>query len=237
MNTIHPHEAPELVDLVALGESSRSDYWRFALTKGREPDETTGTHEVWTVNRGVRLFAADVVFVLDEIEREAARDPAYGDALDKAMRAGVRLVSTRIDVAHQRWDGVHAFPARAVMHALGMDPARDDPYWHNSIPMVVAYALAIGVPRMRIWGCDYTHPDGRILESNRANLEFWLGRARERGMRVQLPPSTTLCNTRTYGGRLVVYGLVAEDEGAHRAFLETGPEELYPGGARVAPIE
>lgn len=228
--TKHPYvevTVPAIVDLVCLGESSRSDWWRYCLEKDRQPEAES--RAVWTVNRGVMLFAADVCFVLDEIESEAARDPRYGEALKVATRAGTpALITTRKGggVSSDFAETVAEFPARAVMLSLGMDPEKDDPYWHNSVPMIVAYAMAIGVQTLRIWGADYTMPDGRVLEADRANLEFWLGRARQSGMEIQLPPNTTLMNNNTTRG-LKVYGLVDQSAASARSFLNSGGIDLW----------
>lgn len=213
----HPTgEWPTHVHLVALGTTARTEWTQHMLSKHQPASDEHW--EVWTVNRGVRLFKADLVFVLDEIENEAALDPAYGQAL---LHHSGPIISTKCEGAYSH---AHPYPARAVLASLGMDPDVVDPYWHNSIPMIIAYAMAIGVQTLGLWGCDYTRPDGFVMEADRANCEHWCGRAAQAGMQIMLPPSTTLYSHGQLGGQLHVYGLV--NQRYARGFLQSGPEGM-----------
>ena len=205
----HPTgRVPRSVDVVALGASCQS-YMRHSLNKGRSVDSVTD--EVWTVNRGIRLFAADLAFVLDEIEPEIRRDPAYGLALKKAKIPIISTVYTDSVV------DCHAFPAREILDCIRQRADLSDPYWHNSMPMVVAYAWFIGVKQLTLWGCDYTRPDGQVIEDDRSNLEYWIGWGRAMGMRIGVPSDTTLMNQYRTGGGLRIYGLV--DQSRAREWL------------------
>jgi len=216
----HPTgQVPEVVDLVALGQSTRSDWISHCLSKDRQPDARYS--EVWTVNRGIRAFRADLAFVLDEVASEATKDPAYGQALSAYPWP---IITT---VAAAPYEQCRRYPSRWILDTFGI-PEGADPYWHNSIPMVLAYAGALGVPELRMWGCDYVLEDGRVLEADRANCEFWMGRCMQRGMKIGIPHGSTLCNTSTHRGSLWVYGLVAQ----------TGVKEWLRGGAvRLAVLE
>jgi len=235
-NWTHPTgESPNVVDLVCLGETSRSDYVVYQLEKGRT---LPSADEVWTLNRGIRIYASDCAFVLDEIEAEMAADPEYGNAIEDYLCSGRPIITTRSpgdDALHPQFQmKVFTYPAQAVLQYFALDPMKSDPYWHNSVPMIIAYAAAIGVARLRVWGADYTMPDGRVLESDRANCEFWIGRALQRGMSVELPPNTTLCNRRALGGKLKVYGLLCQNEDALRSFLTQGPQRTVHDGRDAA---
>jgi len=210
---VHPTGgAPERVDVVALGYSMRS-YVHRQLTKGLDPDEVVD--EVWTVNRGLRVFEADMAFVLDELPDEIANDPHYGDAI---MGYQKPIISTTCD---PRAVWCRTYPAADILDCLRIEYGIElrDPYWHNSMPMIMAYALYIGVKELTLWGCDYTSEGGLSLEDDRANLEYWIGMCRALGMRVGVPTDTTLLNQRKHSGGLYVYGL--RDQRNARAFLDT----------------
>ncbi len=197
----HPTgKVPEVVHVVALGASCTS-WMKHSLTKGLAMDERPT--EVWTVNRGVRLFQADLAFVLDNLEAEARKDPAYGAILKSYKKPVITTVYSNLAPS------CHVYPGAEILDSIERQCGRPmDPYWHNSIPMVVAYAWFIGVLELTLWGCDYTLPDGRIIENDRANLEYWIGFVRACGMRVGAPMDSTLLNNRQTGGQLHVYGLL-----------------------------
>lgn len=208
---VHPTGgAPRTVDIVALGYSMRS-YMHRQLTKGL--DVECRPDEVWTVNRGIRLIRADMAFVLDELPDEIENDPAYGIALQTAI---IPIISTRCDPSVPMST---LYPAADILDCLRSEwfAGLMDPYWHNSMPMVLAYALCLGVEEVTLWGCDYQSEQGLSLEDDRANLEYWVGICRACGMRVGVPDGSTLLNNRKTGGRLEVYGL--RDQRRAREYL------------------
>jgi len=199
---------PQRVDVVALGSSCQT-YMRHQLTKGRKASSIPD--EVWTLNRGLRLFAADLAFVLDEIEPEIRKDEAYGQALKDYQKP---IISTTYTDAVEH---CHVYPGAEILDCIEERSGLTDPYWHNSVPMVLAYAWWLGVKELVLWGADYTLPNGRVLEDDRANCEYWLGWCRASGMRIGVPEDSTLLNTAQTGGELRIYGLV--DQSMAPAFV------------------
>lgn len=194
---------PKRIHLVALGNSSAA-YVRHQLTKGLE--QSAVVDEVWTFNRGIRLFEADLAFVLDEIEPEARKDPAYGAMLRRYEKP---IISTRYtDLV----PSCHVYPGPEILDSIEKRAGVTDPYWHNSVPMALAYAWFIGVQEVTLWGADYTLPNGQVLEDARANCEFWIGWLRACGVRVGVPLESTLMNTRQTGGELRIYGLLDQSQ-------------------------
>lgn len=205
----HPTGAnPARVDVVALGRTCQT-YAKNQLRKQRDPENTVD--EVWTINRGLRLFACDLAFVLDELDAENRKDPDYG----KAIAAFDKPIITTRSSALAPWATL--YPAADILDCFQRLTGMSDPYWHNSIPMVVAYAWFIGVKELRLWGCDYQLEDGRVIEDDRACLEHWVGFVRARGMRVGAPVDSTLFNGYRRGDELYVYGLV--DQSTAQDFL------------------
>lgn len=196
-----PAGFPKTVALVALGPSHR-DYIRDALTKQRC---SLVFDQVWTVNRGARCFSHDLAFVMDDLRNEAALDSQYGDFL-KAHQKPI-ITST----AYPEFPKACAYPLEDVVRHVGADNV----YFHNSIPLVIAYAHALGVRQLIIFGADYTRPDGTVIESDRANVEYWIGWARARYMRVGVCAGSTLLNTLAHP-TCWVYGYANQFETAAR---------------------
>jgi hypothetical protein len=91
------------------------------------------------------------------------------------------------------------FPLEQVINSLGYA------YFNNTAAYALAYAIFLGVESVSMFGCDYTYKDAHNAEKGRACLEFWLGYASARGIKIQLSQRTTLMDAiepeakRTYG--------------------------------------
>lgn len=222
MNYRHPTgSVPKVVDLVALGPSQR-DY--HAMLHSQYTPGMPKADEVWTLNKGIRSIVCDLAFVLDDLIGEERKSAQYADELRKfAWRTPV-ITSELTKAERESFPGMfYEYPLREVLEYVGtrINLARTEQtgeeqatsgyqvgidngqYMHNSIPMILAYALAIGVREIRLFGCDYTLRSSDHLEANRPNAEYWVGMLRAFGVRVMVAPSTTLLNTdqgrRIYG--------------------------------------
>ena len=79
-------------------------------------------------------------------------------------------------------------------------------YMMNSIPMILAYAGAIGVERINLFGADYDFPGSAVHEADKPNAEYWGGGIRMGlGMDIFLPSRTTLFST-NQGRNIYGYG-------------------------------
>lgn len=226
---------PESVDLVALGPSSRTYH---AMHGGQYTPPVCRAREVWAVNKGTRTIRHDVAFVLDDLVGECDRSAVYREHLDglgapiitsilddevarrlpNASRA--ELISTYPlwaiidDVGERiaRARGIVNFRGKehrdAVIRELGMGNAF---YMRNSIPMILAYALFIGVREVRMWGVDYDFPGMPHIEAEKANCEYWVAMLRAFGVRVLINSDSTLCHANRapwvygYGARQPYY--------------------------------
>lgn len=182
----HPTELehPKRVAFVGLGPSIEA-WVAVQLRKGEASPEVRGIYdfdEIWTLNRGARLLAHDLSFVMDDLRGEARHDPDYGQAL---MRAEKPIITSR---AYDEFPASMAYPLEAVAQLVGAENL----YFRNSVPYVLAYALFIGVKEIVLFGVDYDYPGQRVTEEGRANTEYWVGFCRARGMRVGVPSASTL---------------------------------------------
>ena len=81
------------------------------------------------------------------------------------------------------------------------------PYLTNGVAMAVAYAMLIGVEELMIYGCDFTYPNRNFAEAGRACVEAWCCYALEKGMRVNVSPSSSLFDTHGDPG---IYGYATQ---------------------------
>ena len=182
---------PENVAVVALGPTY-IEWINHCLRKG---SDGLVFDEVWTINRGLRCFIHDLVFIMDHLEGEEENDEEYGDAIHKHNRPIITSQKGRFTHANE-------YPLDWVMQQTGA--ARH--YCHNSIPYVLAYALAIGVKRICLFGADYTYPGAPMREDDRANAEYWVGFCEAKGVHVGCPMKSTLLNSNQHGGNTWWYG-------------------------------
>ncbi|MCO5759967.1 MAG: hypothetical protein NHG36_00445 [Chromatiaceae bacterium] len=180
----HPTgRVPQRVAVVSLGVTHQ-DYVAQWLNRD-VPDTVWGRDEVWTINRGALVFKHDLAFVMDHLAGELELYPRYiGTLLTNSAP-----IITSVTLPHQPAN-VYEYPQELVRKFFG--PGHD--YYHNSIPWLIAYAVAIGVKELTLWGCDYTHDLSSGREDDRANAEYWVAVARERGCQVLIPETSTLCN-------------------------------------------
>jgi hypothetical protein len=228
----HPTgKKPKVVDIIALGPSQREyhAHQHSAYTPSMpNPDET------WAINKGIRTIGSDMAFVLDDLEGERRQSAQYADDLLAYAKNKPIITSELMDCERPTWPGkIHNYPLTEVMDHIGeglvekqgiKNPTRRQIrdagthagyYMHNSVPMILAYALFIGVREIRLYGADYTIRASDNMEENRPNCEYWVGFLRAWGVRVRVPGGTTLLNTdqnkRIYGyARVPVLGAVGD---------------------------
>lgn len=152
--------------------------------------------EVWGINALGDVFACDLVFHMDDVriqEIRAAAAPASNIAamLQWIKASKVPVVTSR---AHPDYPALVEFPLEEVLNHLGHD------YFNSTAAYAVAFAIYTGATEISIFGMDFTYPNVHHAEKGRACVEFWIGQAQARGIKVSLPKTTTLldaCYPRT----------------------------------------
>ncbi len=66
-------------------------------------------------------------------------------------------------------------------------------YFTNTISYMLAYATYLRIPVIKIYGVDVTF--GAAYAQENRGVEYWIGRAQERGLEVIVPPSSHLLRT------------------------------------------
>ena len=216
---------PKSVSIVAMGPSQR--VWHNG--NGSYSLGVPRPEEVWCLNKGLRTIKCDVGFVLDDLVGEARRSEQYATDIRGLT---LPIITSTIDSDVRQLfpnNRLHAFPLEQNIWEIGVRygvvngtdvnqiiAAPDNVlriggavgyYLHNSIPMILAYALWIGVQKCYLYGVDYTYPGQEAREDDRANCEYWVGFCRGQGMEVQVCADSTLLDTRSptklygYGAR------------------------------------
>lgn len=98
-----------------------------------------------------------------------------------------------------------AFPMDAVADDIGRT-CFGTPYLESSIAYMMALAILEKVDRIGIWGCDLS--TGGEYAYQRPNMEYLIGLARGRGIKVFTPPQNALLSP----CRQVPYGLRSATE-------------------------
>lgn len=211
----HPTgKRPKSINLVALGPTN-SDYHGAHF---RYDPVVPPADEVWTVNKGFRTVKADLVFILDDLVGEAGISSRYARDINTA---GIPIITSILD---EQVEGIypdsdlHAYPLSSVIdfwgeawlmsqggtftgEGLARDKVREAGirnacYLKNSIPMILAYAAAIGVRVINLFGADYDFPGSAIHEADKPNTEYWVGACRfGAGMLINVSSRTTLLST------------------------------------------
>jgi hypothetical protein len=172
---------------------------------------------------------------MDDVRVQELRAAAKPDGNIGPMLSWLRTHPGPIytSVPHPDYPGTIAYPLQDVMNALG-PPALG--YFNSTAAYAVAYAVAIGVQQITLFGFDFTYANSHQAEQGRGCVEFYLGLAHARGIRIGLPDSTTLmdaCTTREarfygYDGMAVA----AEHDDAGQVALTFTPRDL-PTAAEI----
>jgi SAM-dependent methyltransferase len=157
--------------------------------------------EVWSINALGNVFDCDLVFHMDDVriqEIRAAANPSGNIAamLPWLKESKVPVVTSR---AHPEYPALVEFPLEDVLNHFGHD------YFNNTAAYAVAFAIHVGASKISLFGIDFSYPNRHDAEKGRACVEFWLGQAQARGIKLLMPRESTLMDA--YAGRAArLYG-------------------------------
>ncbi len=144
--------------------------------------------EVWAINHmGKVLKDVDMIIAMDDLRVEKYR---YGDMLT----GDIPILTSK---AYPEFPAAFEFPVNDAVDDLGWM------YFTNSVVYGISYAMLKGVKRIGLYGCDFHYPGAARSEQARANAEFLLGVAHQRGITIEVPPGSTTMDmhvpTKFYG--------------------------------------
>lgn len=144
--------------------------------------------ETWCINSLGNVIACDRIFHMDDVRIQEIRAAAQPQSNIAAMLEWLKTTTIPVTTSrpHPDYPALEPFPLIEVLNDCKHG------YFNSTAAYAVAYAIWLGVERISLFGCDYTYPNAHDAEKGRACVEFWLGMAAERGIRITVPKNTTL---------------------------------------------
>jgi hypothetical protein len=176
--------APSSVAIVGLGASHRDYISECGLTGSR----WRVADEVWAINAMANIIDWDRAFAMDHPDLPLIKE--YIEKNGLSSYEGYKKATKPIfcsDV-HQDYP-FEKYPLEEVVTKVGI------PYMNNTVAYAIAYAIYLGVDEIKLYGIDFTYDDEErqhIYEKGRACVEFLIGIALSRGIKLGLAESTTL---------------------------------------------
>jgi SAM-dependent methyltransferase len=176
--------APKHVAIVGLGPSSAA---YVDITK-RMGGRRKFCDETWAINALGDVLACDRIFHMDDVRVQEIRAAAQPDSNIAGMLEWLKTHSGPVITSrlHPDYPGLVEFPLEAVVNEF------PNGYFNSTAAYAVAYAVWLGVEKISLFGCDFTYPSAHDAEKGRACVEFWLGMASERGIKLVAPKTSTL---------------------------------------------
>lgn len=177
-------QGPKRVALVALGPSSL----QYVVAGEASGDKAKLYDEVWTVNTYASVLKADLVFHMDDIRVQLARsakNEKIRNLVDYLRGHQGRVITSRL---HPDFPCLELFPLQEAIQEFR------SVYYNNTVAYAMAYAM-LRLPKgseITLFGCDYHYQGSNQVEAGRACLEYWIGRAVERGFVVNIASSSSL---------------------------------------------
>lgn len=178
---------PKHVVILGLGPSLESYVDLVKRLGGRR----AFADEVWGINAVGDVVQCDRIFHMDDVRVQEIRAAARPKSNIAAMLEWMKRHSGPIytSVPHPDYPGCVAFPLQDVINSCGWA------YFNSTAAYAVAYAVHIGVEKLSLFGMDFTYPKAHDAEKGRGCVEFHLGIAAARGIRIGLPSVTSLMDS------------------------------------------
>lgn len=174
--------------------------------------------QVWAINALGDVLNADMIWHMDDVRVQEVRAAAKPKSNIAAMLKWLKTTTVPVMTsrAHRGYPALREFPLEEVLNHLRFD------YFNSTCAYAVAYAIHVGATKISLFGCDFTYPNSHDAEKGRGCVEFWLGQAAARGIRIGLPKNTSLMDAintrqeRLYGNDTRTVELDVDDNGAIR---------------------
>lgn len=196
--------------IVGLGHSNR-DYVLDASDWANPPDWA----EVWTLNRGGLIFAADRIFRMDDyhlMEEKSEAEQKVNFGLNQLAMGGVRVYTSTEYPECPEWQ---AYPLDDMMLFYNggriVENLAHKGYVNSSVPYMLALAHMEGFTKVTLYGIDYSYNvvdlEGKgvaatFAEDGRSCTEYWIGVLEAGGIEVVIAKSSSLMR---HDGKLYGY--------------------------------
>jgi hypothetical protein len=171
-------------------------------TGGEEYVRKLFTHQVWACFSAVQTFHSriDLAFGADPLE---ILDKTVNGKSNPAMVSVVKYEVERRKIPiylpriYDGWPTCRKFPLREIVKKFGIT------YFSNTICYMVAYAIYTGVKQLDLYGINMSF--GSEYTEEKGGLEFWLGYAMGKGIKVNVHGESSQV-LKTASGKLYGYG-------------------------------
>jgi hypothetical protein len=183
-----PHQNPKRVAIAAMG-TSLAQFIQLACGRGGVEEVVD---EVWAINATGAVVKHHRLFCMDDLRATIPKEAEEGRLVAQGMlkwlpaHPGPVYTST----AYPEFPGTVEFPLADVLPAIG-----GLPYLNTTVAFAFAFAMYLKVEEVHLYGCDFTYPDIHVSESGRGCLEFLIGQAAAKGMKIVVPHTTTLLDS------------------------------------------
>lgn len=220
---------PAHVAILGLGPSLATYIEHVKCAGGRG----TMFDEVWAINALGDVLACDRIFHMDDVAVQEVRAAADPDGMVASMLVWLKKHPGPIytSVVRAGYPGCVAFPLEDVINHLGYD------YFNSTAAYAVAYAVHLGVEKISMFGCDFSYAHSHQAEKGRACVEFWLGYAAAKGIRLGTSGHSSLLDgiepkaTRLYGYDAVEVSIEPQPDGL--AKVRMTPRASLPSAAEI----
>ena len=213
--------------------ASHSDYILNALMAG---SRQAIFDEVWAINAMGGVIDCDRIFMMDGATY--LLNDTKGTSDDCSGYAGfIRNTKVPIYTAFAEPDVAPtsvAYPLEFVLKDIKY------PYLNTTVAYTLALAIAEGIPEISLYGCDFTYADRHASESGRGCVEFLIGIAVSRGIKINVAASSTLLDSNcrdkfyAYGGRVK---LVPTEDGSVKVEMEDPNDSAVSGDGNVRELK
>lgn len=187
---IAPGTTRKKVNILAMG-ASRSDFDSLQMIEQR-PDILQDA-ELWGINYMGAVKRLDRIIHVDPVHNYLGHGPVK-DMCDWALRDGIPLYTSW---PHPFYPNHVVFPFDKIVQMMGLT------YMNGSVAAALALAVAEGFNEIGLFGCDFSYPQAHLSEAGRANVEFIMGMASQRGVKFAVASTSTLldmyCQQQPYG--------------------------------------
>lgn len=179
------NSTPKHVAILALGPSVAS-YLNLAMrlgSRGKVADE------VWGINALGDVFGCDRLFHMDDVRIQQIRAEAQPAGNIAAMLPWLKKHPGPVYTSrpHPDYPGLVPFPLEEVLNDV------PNAYMNSTAAHAVAYAVCVVRPeKISLFGMDFTYANSHHAEKGRACVEFWLGAASARGIKIAIPKQSSL---------------------------------------------
>mgnify|MGYP000861741677 CR=1 FL=1 len=171
------------VNIIAMG-SSRDDFMAGMLQEQR--NDMFHNAETWAINYMAAIMPCDRVIHVDPVHA-FLQYPVVKQMCDNALKWGVPFYTS---APHPAYSNHVMYPFHKVHEFF------KSTYFNTTVAYTFALALMEGYTDIGLFGCDFSYPNIHIAESGRACVEFWMGQAASRGVRIAIAGHSTLMDMR-----------------------------------------